>query len=841
MANIPVIAEINTLLDANDVTIAKAALGVLGAATTGNLSIVAGDLADGAVTAGKIGTGAVTVDKIGALAVTDAKLAANAVIEAKIATGAVTATKLANTNVTIGAYTNANITVDQQGRITAAESGSAGGTPADGSITSVKLATSTYADQADTRDALDVEGIPRGVLPFTMQKILSTKGVNDKPFRVSQVAFGDSYVVDLSAEIGRQVAALKGFGMGSSNVNSGGAPVYASVDFTRSINGLHWPLSAVGHANQFPSVTPYQCFKVNVFYTIEVGAGTFSVAANTSGAGFVDIPTATAASPINTATGAVGGTIGCGVFSYEFATSAPRLIKATWQGGGTVRILGITLSDVWEYGNGTSSSQAKGGTEFFDLAASGQTIQSMSACPQAVFNTILQTLKPQFATFKADDNAGQMEYLQTFMDKCLTAWPSMDFVLVSSHPQNSTGGSTANTLTDADKVMRRIANTNGSTFINMRKIMPTHAKMLALGYGQDLNTHLTSTGNTFQAAQIMEILRPVLQPAHRISGQYNVSIETIPAYATNGIEIYATDGAKLFGSLKSTGSATIPFTDWGIYTDSDRSLNLHLGGENYSRWVWSQYGGLFGSAGTDGFGSNKPSRYPTGHLELHTGNQTTAIPLVVSCRAGQTSNMLEVRTGSSASATGSVATAFGPAGALITVPVAHPNSYETTISIASPCVITKAAHGLLPNQQIVFTTTGALPTGLAVDTRYFVLSTNFTTGTFQLSATVNGTAINTTGTQSGVHTVTPLIYTESPVTSLTTTGVAQTAILANGVAGQVKTIACVAVGGSTITVNPDTQTGFATITFTNVADSVTLQYYATIGWVIVSIRGAVAA
>jgi lysophospholipase L1-like esterase len=46
MANIPVIAEINTLLDANDVTIAKAALGVLGAATTGNASIVNADISD---------------------------------------------------------------------------------------------------------------------------------------------------------------------------------------------------------------------------------------------------------------------------------------------------------------------------------------------------------------------------------------------------------------------------------------------------------------------------------------------------------------------------------------------------------------------------------------------------------------------------------------------------------------------------------------------------------------------------------------------------------------------------------------------------------------------------
>ena len=47
MANIEVITQINDLLDANDVTIAKTALGVLGAATKGD--IVAADLATGAV------------------------------------------------------------------------------------------------------------------------------------------------------------------------------------------------------------------------------------------------------------------------------------------------------------------------------------------------------------------------------------------------------------------------------------------------------------------------------------------------------------------------------------------------------------------------------------------------------------------------------------------------------------------------------------------------------------------------------------------------------------------------------------------------------------------------
>lgn len=50
-----------------------------------------------------------------------------------------------------------------------------------------------------------------------------------------------------------------------------------------------------------------------------------------------------------------------------------------------------------------------------------------------------------------------------------------------------------------------------------------------------------------------------------------------------------------------------------------------------------------------------------------------------------------------------------------------------------------------------FTTTGALPTGLVANTRYYVV--NATANTFQLSATINGAAINTTGTQSGTHTL----------------------------------------------------------------------------------------
>jgi hypothetical protein len=73
-----------------------------------------------------------------------------------------------------------------------------------------------------------------------------------------------------------------------------------------------------------------------------------------------------------------------------------------------------------------------------------------------------------------------------------------------------------------------------------------------------------------------------------------------------------------------------------------------------------------------------------------------------------------------------------------------------TISIASPAVVSLTAHGLVAGAPFKLATTGALPTGLTAGVTYYVVSP--TTDTVQLAATVGGTAINTTGTQSGTHT-----------------------------------------------------------------------------------------
>ena len=79
----------------------------------------------------------------------------------------------------------------------------------------------------------------------------------------------------------------------------------------------------------------------------------------------------------------------------------------------------------------------------------------------------------------------------------------------------------------------------------------------------------------------------------------------------------------------------------------------------------------------------------------------------------------------------------------------------STISVATPAVITQTAHNYLVGDAVKFSTTGALPTGLTANTIYYV--TNPLVNTFNVSTSYNnavaGTKINTTGTQSGVHTV----------------------------------------------------------------------------------------
>jgi len=85
-------------------------------------------------------------------------------------------------------------------------------------------------------------------------------------------------------------------------------------------------------------------------------------------------------------------------------------------------------------------------------------------------------------------------------------------------------------------------------------------------------------------------------------------------------------------------------------------------------------------------------------------------------------------------------------------PVTKPANVSS-ISVGSPAVIT-FTNAFAANDPVVFSTTGALPTGLIAGTVYHVAATGLSGSAFSVSTTPGGALINTSGAGSGTHAVT---------------------------------------------------------------------------------------
>ena len=103
--------------------------------------------------------------------------------------------------------------------------------------------------------------------------------------------------------------------------------------------------------------------------------------------------------------------------------------------------------------------------------------------------------------------------------------------------------------------------------------------------------------------------------------------------------------------------------------------------------------------------------------------------------------------------------------------------------------------------------------------------------TGNVTGDLTGRVFGTVATRSGAGAV--------PITAGTvrlTTTAADALTLANGANGQLLTIVMAADGGDG-TLTPTTKTGYNTITFNDVGDTIVLQYLTTIGWMIISNYG----
>lgn len=110
--------------------------------------------------------------------------------------------------------------------------------------------------------------------------------------------------------------------------------------------------------------------------------------------------------------------------------------------------------------------------------------------------------------------------------------------------------------------------------------------------------------------------------------------------------------------------------------------------------------------------------------------------------------------------------------------------------------------------------------------------------TFTGDQTINGAIIGNVQSLSGPGAVDVTSFS----TAFTSTATGNALTLANGTVGEIKVVAYVAeaAGADTGILTPTTRVGYSTITFTNVGDSVTLQYF-TQGWAVIGVRGATVA
>ena len=161
--------------------------------------------------------------------------------------------------------------------------------------------------------------------------------------------------------------------------------------------------------------------------------------------------------------------------------------------------------------------------------------------------------------------------------------------------------------------------------------------------------------------------------------------------------------------------------------------------------------------------------------------------------------------------------------------------FSSTSNNTADALIGRNAAGIL---QIGTTTNNAL--GSLLLTNLTASGTLAVTGATTLTGnlTSNGALISTPQALTGAGAVNVTTLT----TAVTTTAPAQALTLADGTNGQIKTIVHQALsGGGTWVLTPTTKTGYTTITSIAVGETCTLQFFTTIGWCILSLRGAIAA
>jgi hypothetical protein len=510
------------------------------------------------------------------------------------------------------------------------------------------------------------------ILPRTKRRLAADAVPGaPRPYRVKHLVMGDSYNVSLSELLDTQVAPLREVGFGLTHTTAG-AVVTDTAQWTRTPNGgTLYRMTGAGQSVQYGGATDIECYRIKVFYQAEDITGTFAVETNTNSAGWVEVPTATTASPINADNGIA--TPGVQIFTYDFTSTEPRKVRAKWVSG-TVRILGFVLSDIREAANDLRSGSAE-----YGFSTGGQDLVNWASCPQAIWNTIIQNLEPDFVTIKGDDSNwnGVCDATSTGLYGRMQIARDMDWVFIGRHPASASQydgqaeGANTNSgseLLAMDRQMRDFAIAQNQLWVNPRKIFPAYSVMQATTIMNGAenttaklisgdNTHLTPAGNYYQAQAIMGILGRALIDNSKTHKPLSQAFANTPRYTPVPLSVALPAGKAVgFGLVARTGTGASGTNFRPIFginkMGDDGEVGVNIGQSDEMHVFANRFGNWFFNNGTLGFGSGLTTtpRNPSAMVELHSGNRTTTPVLSLSGASGHTGNLFRIYSGAATTA-----------------------------------------------------------------------------------------------------------------------------------------------------------------------------------------------
>jgi hypothetical protein len=301
----------------------------------------------------------------------------------------------------------------------------------------------------------------------------------------------------------------------------------------------------------------------------------------------------------------------------------------------------------------------------------------------------------------------------------------------------------------------RMASINGTA--RLTHVADSFVSVLSVGctYGASEQLLLENV----RATQIQELI-PIDETLASGSAEFNYCVNnwtfsngklTQPLVSTAGNQ-WAVPGRKMYINDMTTtfDSMGAPFMVLDVYQGQAASSTVTIDIATPAVIHWTSHGR---SAG-DVIIFRTTGALPTGLL--------TNFPYYV-LAAGLTANTFEVSTapaGSPVNTSGSQSgtqTAFANPTfnvdtTLASLPAGISTTSTVTIDIATPALIHWTTHGLTAGTPVIFQTTGALPTGLSASQIFYVIAAGLTANAFEVSTSVGGSAVNTSGSQSGTQT-----------------------------------------------------------------------------------------